>query len=186
MRRAALTLALALLLAATGAACGGGGGGSSPTEPGPTTPPPTNGLSFTAAGSPSGASLFLSRSNEGNEILELALEARSLGGVYGVYFDLTYPAGVLSFDSATEGSLLSAGGTPTTFQVSDQGGRLVVAVSRLGQVGGAGGSGTVVTLRFRATADGNGQLTFSNNAAETQDNRTLDAQWIGGSVAANL
>lgn len=186
MRRAGLAFALAVLLAATGAACGGGGGGSSPTEPGPPPPPATGGLSFTADGSPSGASLFLSRANQGDEILELALEARSLGGVYGVYFDLTYPSGVLSFEGATEGDLLSAGGTPTTFQVADRGGRLVVGVSRLGQVGGAGGSGTVLTLRFRATADGNGQLSFSNNAAETQDNRTLDADWIGGSVSADL
>ena len=184
MKRLATVLALALVLVAGGAACGGGGG-SSPTEPNPNPPPATGGLTFTAGGSPSGPSLFLSRTNDGDEILELALEARSLGGVYGVYFDLTYPSGVLTFEGASEGALLGAGGTPTTFQVADRGGRLVVAVSRLGQVGGAGGSGTVVTLRFRATADGNGQLTFSNNAAETQDNRTLDAQWIGGSVSAD-
>lgn len=185
--RQLLALTLFAAVSTTGAACGGGGGGGgTPTEPGPQPPPTNQGLSYTPSGTPGGGSLALARTNTGDQVLVLDLEARSVNGVYGLYFDLDYPAAVLDFDSASEGTLLNADGSNTSFQVADQNGRVVVAISRLGQVGPAGGTGTVLTLRFRAIGNGNGAMSFSRNAAETSDNREIATTWIGGTVQVNL
>src|SRR5580693_7865842 len=108
------------------AACGGGGSGGG-TPTGPTT-------------------------------LVLDVHAGAVTDLYGVAFNLTYPKQVLQFAGATEGTFENAAGSVNTaFQVTESpAGTLVVAVSRLGAVAGASGSGTLVTLRFTSTASGSG------------------------------
>lgn len=176
--RAAPTLALALL-AAVGVACGGGGGGGGPTQP------PLPSLVFTPAGAAANGSVALVRSN-GTDPTTLVLEVRvrEVAGLYGVAFDLTFPETVLRFDTASEGSFLSAGGAATAFQVAPVGsGRLVVGLSRLGSIGGvAGGEGLLLTLRFTAIAAGSGNLAFSANRGYDSTGSVLAAQWLAGAV----
>ncbi len=175
----AAVLAAALLLLP---ACGGGGGGGGGTAP----PPPMTSLAFSPAGAASGPSLLLRRQGTGTQTLELEVAAQDVDGLYGLFFDLGYPAAVLSFEGATEGDFLSSGGNPTAFQVAEQEGRLVVGITRLGQASGRSGSGVVMTLRFRALASGSGALGFSRNQAQASGGDVLDVGWIGGSVQANL
>jgi len=176
-RRAAGTASLALLLLALGAACGGGGG--------PTSPPPTNSsLTYTAAGPASGAAVVLSRNGSGADTLVLDVLAQGVTGVYGVYFDLAFPQQVLAFEGATEGTFLS-GGAGTSLQVASQPGNLVVGLTRLGAVGGISGSGTLLTLRFRAIGSGNGSLQFTRNQGVAADGDSIPGlDWLGGSVQA--
>ncbi len=178
MRRA---LAAAVLLALA-AACGGGGGGGGGT--GPT--PPAQSLTFTPAGTSSGASVTLQRSGTDPQVLVLEVRAQQVSDLYGLYFDLAYPAAALSFEGATEGSLLSSGGIQTSLQVAEQSDRLVVGLTRLGAVSGADGAGTLLTLRFRAIATGNGSLSFSRQGAVDSNGRTLQLDWLGGTARIQL
>jgi len=164
----------ALLAAACGGSGGGGGGGTAPPQPG---------LTFTPAGTAGSNSIFLNRSNGADpNLLELEVRARQVPDLYGVAFDLEYPA-ALRFDTATEGTFLNAGAM-TSFQVSSaQAGRVVVGLTRLGPVAGLSGEGVLLTLRFTATGAGSGELRFSNRSAFNSNRTPLGAvEWLGGSV----
>ncbi|HEY4564501.1 MAG TPA: hypothetical protein VIJ36_16075, partial [Thermoanaerobaculia bacterium] len=105
MRGRALLLVLPLLLTA----CGGGGGGSTPSEPTP-PPPPTPGIVLTPQGTPGANSLYLaSGAATTATTLVLELRANQVTDLYGVAFDLTYPATQLQFVRATAGPLLNNG-----------------------------------------------------------------------------
>jgi hypothetical protein len=94
---------------------------------------------------------------------------------------------VLTYESATEGTLLASGGLPTTFQVSAQDGNLVIGITRLGDVSGADGSGVLLTLRFRGNGAGTGDLTFSRNRAVDPEGATVDGLvWVAGRVENRL
>lgn len=168
-------VALAILAAACGGSGGGGGGGTAPPQPA---------LTFTPSGAAGSNSLSLERTN-GNDpnILELAVRARQIPDLYGVAFDLEHPA-ALRFDTATEGTFLSAGAM-TSFQVSPaQTGRVVVGLTRLGAVPGVSGEGALLTIRFSATGAGSGELRFTNQSAFNSNRSALGTvQWLGGSVA---
>jgi hypothetical protein len=159
--RGAARLLAAVALSAL-AACGGGGGGGGG---GPTQPPA--GIFFTpAAGTATPAIVLTERADSTANTLYLEVRAVGVTDLYGLAFDLQYPASVLQFQAATEGTFLSASGTPTTFQaVESPAGNLVVGLSRLGDLAGADGSGLLLTLELQATAAGSGAFTFSGNTA---------------------
>ncbi len=179
MGRRALKGLVAAALLALGVACGGsddGGGGG--------VEPPTNSLTYSPAQAAPTNSLSLVRTN-GTDPDQLVLELRATGvtDLYGVAFDITYPSS-LRYDSASEGTWLSASGSvATSFQVAPQTGRLVIGLSRLGDLGGATGDGTLLTLRFGAATAGNGALEFVGPRAYNSGSVAYTAQWIGGSVA---
>jgi hypothetical protein len=187
-RGRALLAAAALVVFAVAfaalAACGGG----SPTSPPPPPPPPPAGLTFTPGGTSGGAAIVLSRTGAtGGRDLDLAVEARQVGNLYGVAFDLGYPASVLSYQGATPGDFLEASGFQVSLQVAEQSGNLIVGVTRLGAVPGASGSGTLVTLRFRSIASGTGSLSFTRSEAVDADGRPIGGvSFVGGSVQSTL
>jgi hypothetical protein len=61
----------------------------------------------------------------------------------------------------------------------------VVGASRLGAVGGASGSGTVMVLHFDAVANGNGQRGFSDANAFDSTGAPTGVSFSGGSVTVN-
>ena len=182
-RPAAALVAVAGVALALLAACGGGGGG------GPTAPPaPTPALTFTPGGTSGGNVILLARTGPtGGSDLVLAVEAREVAGLYGAAFDLGYPAAVLDFQGATPGEFLSSDGFQVSLQVAEETGNLIVGVTRLGAVPGVGGSGTLLTLRFRAVASGSGSLSFSRTQAVDADGGAVAGlAFVGGSVQSNL
>lgn len=174
--------AAALVALAALPACGGGGRG--PTEP----VPPTASLTFTPGGSSGGSVVALSRTGAtGGRDLDLAVEARQVTALYGVAFDLGYPASVLSYQGATPGDFLAQGGFQVSLQVAEESGNLIVGVTRLGDVPGATGTGTLVTLRFRSIGSGTGSLSFSRTEAVDADGRPMSGvTFVGGSVQSIL
>jgi general secretion pathway protein D len=183
-RRPAIAAVLAALAALVLlAACGGGGGGG-PTQP----PPPSSSLTFTPGGTAGGNVILLARTGPtGGSELHLAVEAREVNDLYGAAFDLGFPAAVLDFEGATVGELLSRDGFQVSLQVAEETGNLIVGVSRLGAVPGVSGTGTLVTLRFRAIASGSGSLTFSRTQAVDADGRPVGGlAFVGGSVQSTL
>jgi hypothetical protein len=182
---AALLILLALAAVSLLAACGGGGGGggSTPTQPPPpVTPPPTTqpSVTFTPAAAAGAGSIALGM-GAASTTTKLVLEVRS-GGIqdlYGVAFDLQYPANLLQLTQVTQGPLLS----PGTFEQSPTTtGNVVIGVSRLGLVPGISGAGVIALVEFKPIASGSGVFSFSRNAALDSGGKTLSATWIAGAV----
>jgi len=180
---AALLVLLALAALALLTACGGGGGGgSTPTQPPPVTPPPTTqpSVTFTPAAAAGAGSIALGM-GAASTTTKLVLEVRS-GGIqdlYGVAFDLQYPANLLQLTQVTQGPLLSPG---TLEQSPTATGNVVIGVSRLGVVPGVSGAGVIALVEFKPIASGSGVFSFSRNAALDSGGKTLSATWIAGSV----
>ena len=179
MRRClSLTVVLLLVLA-----CGGGGGGGSPTEPTPTpspTPTPTQpSITFTPQSpGPSGISLVSAAGSNATTLI-LEVRATSISDLYGVAFDLSYPATLLQHVRSTQGPMLAGG----TFQGSVTAGRLVMGLSNLGPVPGTSGSGVLMTFEFRAIGAGEGTFTFSKNqAVDSQGQAIAGLTWSAGTV----
>lgn len=82
--------------------------------------------------------------------------------VYGVAFDLNYDPSVIRFQSIdVSGGVLSNVTATTGFRNSQtDNGKLVVGVSKQGQVPGEQGQGKVATITFQAVSAGNTTLTF--------------------------
>lgn len=162
-------------------ACGGGGGGGSPTEPTPTpTPTPTQpSITFTPQSpGPSGISLVSSSASNATTLI-LEVRAASVSDLYGVAFDLTYPANLLQHVRSTQGPMLAGG----TFQGSVSSGRLVIGLTNLGPVPGTSGSGVLMTFEFRAIAAGEGTFSFSKNqAVDSQGQAIAGLTWSAGTV----
>jgi len=176
VRGGVLLLVLALLLTA----CGGGGGGSTPTEP-PPPPPPVAGIVLTPQAAPGANSLYLA-SGTGTTATTLVLELRAnqVTDLYGVAFDLTYPATQLQFVRATAGPLLNNGAVQAA--VSSPG-TLIVGGTHLGSTPGATGSGVVLTLEFSAVAAGSGSFAFARNSALNSTGAAISGlTWLAGSV----
>lgn len=184
--RSGATLVLGLLVLGL-AACGGGGGGGggNPAPPPPTTPPPpTSAVSYTADASASANSLSLTSTVSGDE-LTLSLTATQVQNLFGITFDLVYPAGLLTFESASELSAFG-GGNSTSFQVFQTNGRLVVGLSRLAPAAGFSGTGDLANFTFRAAASGTGRIDFDNRQAVRPSGVGIGVlQWHGGSVTVN-
>jgi hypothetical protein len=172
-----LALAALSLLAACG---GGGGGGSTPTSPPPPPPPVTQpSVTFTPAAAAGAGSIALGM-GAGSTPTSLLLEVRSGGlqDLYGVAFDLQYPANLLQLTGVTSGPLLSGG----TFQQSLMSGNVILGVSRLGVVPGVSDSGVIATLQFKPLVSGTGLFSFSRNTALDSAGKPITVTWIAGSV----
>lgn len=182
MRRL-FSLASLWLLLLLALACGGGGGGGSPTEPTPSpSPSPTPSqpsITFTPQSpGPSGISLVRGSGSTATTLI-LEVRAASVTDLYGVAFDLTFPANLLQHVRSTQGPMLAGG----TFQGSVTAGRLVVGLSNLGPVPGASGSGVLMTFEFRAVGAGEGTFTFSKNqAVDSQGQAIAGLTWSAGTV----
>jgi hypothetical protein len=179
------TLAVLALAFVVLAGCGGGGGGG-PTQPPP--PPPSPPLTFTPGGTAGGNVVFLARTGAtGGSDLDLAVQASEVTDLYGVAFDLGYPASVLDFEGASQGDFLAQGGFQVSLQVAEETGNLIVGITRLGAVPGVSGSGTLATLRFDAVASGSGAISFSRQQAVGPDGQPVAGlEFVGGTVQSSL
>ncbi len=177
-------LALVLVVAACS---GGGGGGGSPVEPTPTPPMSQPSLVFTpVGGADSGISLAAGAGSTASTLI-LEVRANSVNDLYGVAFDLAYPANLVQYVRSTQGPLLAGG----TLQVAPSGGgtsgTLVVGLSNLGPVPGANGSGVLMTLEFRALGAGQGSFSFSRNVAVNSSGQSINGlSWGAGTVRVTL
>jgi hypothetical protein len=96
----------------------------------------------------------------------------TMSDIYGIKFDVVFDPAVVDFDPpAIEGDFLDQDGHATAMEAGTQSndpGRLVVSVTRVGSVVGVGVTGaekTVITLPFRGVASGTTTLVFENAEA---------------------
>ena len=182
-RAGAFLLVLLFVLAA----CGGGGGGGSPVEPTPTPPLTQPSLVFTPqGGGGSGVSLTAGAASTASTLI-LEVRANSVTDLYGVAFDLGYPANLVQYVRATQGPLLAGGTLQVAVGGGGTAGNLVVGLSNLGPVPGASGSGLLMTLEFRATGAGQGSFSFSRNVAVDSAGQSINGfSWGTGTVRVTL
>ncbi|HYG65122.1 MAG TPA: cohesin domain-containing protein, partial [Thermoanaerobaculia bacterium] len=141
------------------------------------------GITFTAESGGGSNSISLA-SGSGTDLNNLVLEVRanSVQDLYGVAFDLQYPTTVLRYDSATAGFLNEGAAQTSLNLVEASPGTLVVGYTRLGPVGGATGSGVLLTLRFSAVAAGSGNFAFAQSSAFNPRGDSSAVTWSAGSV----
>lgn len=145
---------ICLLAALTLFGCGSGGGGSGGSAP--SSPQPEAKVSLSPA---------LSTVSSGDTFTR-TVEVENVGATFYVAFDLTYDPSVIEYMDATEGTFLNQNGLDgTSFQDALQNGtpgRLAVGLTRTGPIGEASGSGTLLSLTFRALTPGTTSLAFAN------------------------
>ena len=157
----------ALLCAFLPAACGGGGGGGGGGGPAP---------GLTCDGTVASARdlvRFDCPAGSGSPIaVRVMIGETTSTNIYGIKFDVVFNPAVVVFDPpAIEGDFLDQDGNGTAMEAGTQSndpGRLVVSVTRVGAVGGVGLTGaekTVITLPFMGVASGAATLAFENAEA---------------------
>jgi len=150
---------------------------------------PPSGVTFTPDASAGANSIYLSAGQGGSSsALVLEVDAQSVTDLYGVGFLLRYPDDLLSYskNSAAEGSFLSESGeVDIDLQVRERSdGELTVGISRLGEVPGATGSGTLLSLEFTRKSAGSGPMEMADHdALDSYGEVQVAVTWIGGSVS---
>lgn len=170
-------VATAVLIVA-GLACGGGGGGGGPTGPPPVPP----GINFTPTSAASSESVYLAEGGQTSASkLFLEVRANEVEDLYGVAFDLAYPANLLTYLRVTEGGFL---GSNTSLEVVEKGsGLLIVGHTRLGNQSGRDGSGLLMTLEFLPVGNGSGSFDFQNAQAFRTNSFPQTVEFIAGTVS---
>lgn len=167
VRWATLALALGLF------ACDGGGG--SPTAP---VSPAPRGVTFFPQ--QAGDTSIGLRGVASGTSLEVEIVAAGVEGLYGLSFELLFPANLLRYEEA-------AAGVFPSFEIREAGaGRLLVGASHLGAVAGLSGSGTVAVVRFTAVANGSGTLGYGTQEAFDSFGEQISLDWAGATIDVAL
>ncbi len=100
------------------------------------------------------------------------LLAANMKDLYGAIVTLTYDPKVVEFKTASEGSILKKDNQQTSFLFSNniKGGTVDIYMTRIGDVGGVQGDGSLGTLVFQAKSGGTSEL-FMKGVKLTNFNR---------------
>lgn len=118
----------------------------------------------------------------------VTIRIKSAQNVGSVPFTLLYDPAILEFVGATsrEGGFLKQQNAATSFIARSgplsRGGGVVVGLSRLDPVLGAGGKGSLCHLTFRAVAPGLSPLTFNRATLLDPRAQPLGASFIGTTI----
>ena len=112
--------------------------------------------------------------------LEVEIVAAGVEGLYGLSFELLFPANLLRYEEPGAGVFPS-------FEIREAGpGRLLVGASHLGAVTGLSGDGTVAVVRFTAVANGSGTFTFGTQEAFDRFGDLIGLDWAGATIDVAL
>lgn len=145
---------------------------------------PTQVNAFTNV-TPGGQAIYLSQNNalSNDNTLAINVKANNTSNVYGTVFDVDFDSTKMTYESYAAGNYLENGGATVTYMLTPSSGKLIVGISRLGTVGGVSGSGTIVTLKFKAVAAGVASVDFSNNTVRDSGNQSIQGvTWNGGTA----
>jgi hypothetical protein len=151
--------------------CSGGGGSSDPVT--------CTSLSFDRAlATPAGGDVYLDQAAGTCSTIDISVLVNNLTGIWSVSFDISYPTGLLAYQSATLGPLLQKGApiNPVVWVVKTSGSDVQVTMSRFGSDPpvGATGSETLITLSFARLAAGSAAIDFDTSGASTVGEIVLD------------
>jgi general secretion pathway protein D len=97
-----------------------------------------------------------------NEQFNVEVVGSNMANLYNAPFVLSYDPAFLDYMGASEGSLLKSDGKPTVFQATGvkNSGQVAVNLARTGNDSGMNGTGTLVTVIFKAKKPGAAGLGF--------------------------
>ena len=137
--------------------CSGGGSGSDPVT--------CTSLSFDRAlATPASGDVYLDQAAGTCSTIDIAVLVNNLTGIWSVSFDISYPTGLLSYQSYTLGPLLQKGAPfyAPIVVVKTSGSDVQVTMTRLhpDPPVGATGSESLITLSFARLAAGSASVDF--------------------------
>jgi general secretion pathway protein D len=111
-----------------------------------------------------------------NERFSVDVVSAGVSNLYSAPFIFSYDPDILDFDGASEGHLLKSDGKLTSFLAinGSNNRQITVILSRVGNVGGVSGSGTLVSLTFKAKKQGTAKLGLSAVHFTDPSGRLLD------------
>ncbi len=99
------------------------------------------------------------------DVFEVRLQASAARPVAHLPVSLTFDPRILEVEKVVSGDFLGGSGEAQVLADSSTPGQLVIGASRLGEVGGVRGAGTVARITFRAVAPGDTALHFADSRA---------------------
>ncbi|HEX9113978.1 MAG TPA: cohesin domain-containing protein, partial [Nitrospirota bacterium] len=96
--------------------------------------------------------------------MRFEIAAGSVKDLYGVILTLSYDPKVVEFKTASEGTLLKKDGQQTSFLFSNniKAGTVDIYMTRIGDVGGVGGSGSLCTVVFQGKSGGTSDVVLKS------------------------
>jgi general secretion pathway protein D len=112
------------------------------------------------------------------------LVAGNAQGLYGAIVTLGYDPKVVEFKSASEGKFLNKDGQQTSFLFSNniKAGTVDLYLTRIGDVGGVDGDGTLCTLVFQGKGGGTSDLVIKSVKLGNYNREALKADVKGGKL----
>lgn len=156
------TRAWVLGLLAVATACGGGGGGDSS---GGVTTPPLRASFVPDDASPGANTVAMAEGSKNGDSVTVAVNASQVTGLYATAFEVTFEANKLTYLGYSAGTVFEQGGHTPTYQVGNpSAGRLVIGVSRNGNVSTVNvtSPAPMIRLSFRVKDTGTFRLAFAN------------------------
>jgi hypothetical protein len=189
---AAVVLAVGLLTGLSPACSGddNGGGGTS------TTPC----LSYESTAVPGAISITTEDGDPDDDVcdfLAIDLKVHEVDDLFGANFVVTYPTGVVSFNSATGlDSVLASGNTAVDVEARvTNAGEVTIGISRIGSISGVDvdaatypdGAKLIRLIFIRAGSSGSGDLEFTTGVLLDSGNppppkEIPNSEWFGGTI----
>ncbi|MFH1859704.1 MAG: cohesin domain-containing protein, partial [bacterium] len=101
-----------------------------------------------------------------NRECEVNIIAEGVTDLFGAAFDVIFNPDILEAATVTEGNFLNQEGNPTHFIKKVDDGRVIIGMTRAGQIYGVSGSGILCKIIFKAKQEGQSLLLFENIALE--------------------
>ena len=104
--------------------------------------------------------------------------------IFAVPFDIRYDPAILEVVGLYESTYLKKGGGQTTFltSINRDKGNITVGLTRLGRIGGVSGSGTLMSVTFRALKRGSAFLSFANGKPMDSKMNVLPVKFVRGRI----
>jgi hypothetical protein len=100
------------------------------------------------------------------DTFEVRIQAEASRPVSHLPLSLSFDPAVLAVEKVDAGDFLGGAGEARVMSDSGRPGSLVIGASRLGQVPGVTGKGTLARITFRALAAGSSELAFDGKALD--------------------
>ncbi|MFH1962654.1 MAG: cohesin domain-containing protein [bacterium] len=123
-----------------------------------------------------------------NQPFTMNINIEDVADLYGASLDLVFDSSKLMVVKVEEGDFLKQAAASTSFlnKIDNEQGRVIIGMSRLGQVSGVNGTGTLVSITMKAKASGTAALRLTNIALKNSTLDTIPATIIDGCINIKL
>jgi hypothetical protein len=116
--------------------------------------------------------------------MRFELSVDNVRDLYGVIVTLGYDPKITEFKTAGEGALLKKDGQQTSFLFSNnvKAGTVDIYMTRIGDVGGINGGGSLGTLVFQSKAGGSGEINLRSVKLTNSSREPVKAELRGAKI----